>query len=507
MPASNRTATSSAVSGSRFPDDLSAFLAERAATASLEDIGSAAVSAAKRAIVDTLGVCLAGTAAAPEYIDPIRSYLRKYASPGNAPALCLGTRVAPLDVVFWQGSLAHVADFDDLAGYSHPSGPVVSAVLPLAYLTDRPVDGARLLAAVAVGQDLVVRIAEVINRPMNAHGWLPSLPGALGAALACARLLDLDAERTRNALGLALHSTSGTMQAIAGPGSAYRAIRDGKDARAGAVAALLAAEGLPGDPLSMEGQFGLFPQFFSDDYDRELARTPQFLGAHIAVKAWPCAGYPQLYLTAVDALVRRGDVRVDEVTRIKVTGWGDLLPHECSPLSERAAPKRSIDAKVSIPFLIGKLLRNRTLVLADFTPQGLHDPDAIALARRVEWEMDANLQRGPADFGVGRVEIEHRDGTVVWAETETPLGHPDAPLSWADLVEKFRTCAFSASVPIPQAAADKVVSLVADIEAVADTTVILETLFEGTGSPENPRPAWAGQHTVPPSGTAKAGLG
>ncbi|MFE5703518.1 MmgE/PrpD family protein [Rhodococcus koreensis] len=463
---------------SSWPTDLSVMIAERAAAVTLDQIEPAAVAAAKRAVLDTLGVSLAATSGAPDYIDPVRAFMRKFAAPGTAPALSLGTRVAPLDAVFWQGSLAHAVYFDDLCGHSHPSGPVVSAVLPMSYLTG-PVDGPRLLSAVALGQDFTVRIVESLDRPLITYGWLSSLPGLLGATLACTKMLGLDADQTRNALGIALHKVSGTMQAIARPGSSYPAIRGGKDAKEAVISALLAAEGLPGDPDSLEGEFGLFRQFFDGEYDLDRVRRPEFLGSHVAIKPWPCAAFPQLFLTGISSLMAENRIRVDEVVRILVKGHSDLLPQQCAPLPDRAEPKRSIDAKTSIPFLIGKLLHQGTLGLGDFTPEGLRDPEAIAIAHRVEWKLDQTLLRDANELGGVVVEIEHADGSVVSQHTVTPLGYPDAPLSWEALVEKFRGCVETAQVPVKPESVDKAISLVADLEQVDNVSGLLETLFEG----------------------------
>jgi 2-methylcitrate dehydratase PrpD len=212
------------------------------------------------------------------------------------------------------------------------------------------------------------------------------------------------------------------MQALARPGSAYRGVREGFNARAGALSAYLAAEGIPGDSDSIEGQFGYFRQFFNGEYDPQFVRTPGLLGPLTMFKPWPCAGHPQLFLTALKRLLDSGEVQPELVKRIRITGCSDLLHHQCEPLAVRSAPGHSIDAKISIPFLIGKMLRHGTLTIADFSPDGLRDLPAVELAGRVEWQLDPALRRGTNDFGIGIVEIEHDDGGTLRAEAEHPSG-------------------------------------------------------------------------------------
>ena len=461
------------------PNDLSRFLAERAAGMRFEDLAGADIDVAKRSILDTLGVSLAATTMAPKAIDPTRAYMQAYASAGNAPALTLGTRVHPLDGVFWLGAISHALDFDDVAGYCHPSASVVAATLPLLTLGDTPVHGRHLLVATALGQDLVIRIAQSLHRPVSDHGWLHSLPGVFGSAIAAAKLLNLDAHQVRDCLGLTLHQTAGTMQALARPGSDFRGVREGFSARAGVVAALLAVKGMSGDPESMEGEFGLFNQFCNGEYDRDFTRGPELLGTRITYKPWPCAGHPQLFLTALADVLACTPVLPDDIAAIRITGCSALLPHQCEPLEQRATPPHGIDAKISLPFLIGKITCHGTLSIADFTDEGLRDSAASAVARRVRWALDPALQRDTNGYGIGVVEVELNDGTVLRHETQYPRGHPRNPLSWNDLVVKFRQCAEASASPVSQSVIDEVVGLVESLEVLPDAGVIVETLFKG----------------------------
>ena len=458
--------------------DLSQFVSDRSAHTRYEELTEADVEAAKRSILDTLGVALAATTEAPEAVEPLRAYMHSFASGGQAPALTLGTRVHPLDAVLWLGGISHAIDFDDVAGYCHPSAPVVAALLPLLG-TMAVADGRQLLVATALGQDLVIRLAQALHRPVSDHGWLHSLPGVFGASLASAKLLKLDAQQTRASLGLALHQAAGTMQSLARPGSDFRGIREGFSARAGVMAALLASQGLAGDPESLEGQFGFFQQFCKGEYDADFVRQFRLLGPRITYKPWPCAGHPQLFLTALAELLERNPVPAAAIREIRITGCSALLAHQCEPLDLRAAPSHSIDAKVSLPFLIGKIVSRRTLAISDFSKEGLRDSLAIEIGRRVRWAHDSSLERGSNGYGEGWVEIELNDGQRLRHRTEYPLGHPENPLSWQQIVTKFRQCAQASASPISPLALDTVIDLIGNLEELPNASAIVETLFQG----------------------------
>jgi len=451
-------------------EDAGAILAAAAADTTFDDLPDAAIRNAKWGILDTLGVCIAATTTADDYLGPVRRWLGNAPS-GEVPAVALDRQLTPLDAILWWGALAHTLDYDDVAGYSHPSGPAVCAALPTAHAAR--IDGRQLITAVALGQDLVIRLAQAVRKPVSEYGWLPSIPGILGAAITTSKVLSLNAEQTRNSLGLALHQTSGTMEALARPGSAYRAVREGFNARAGAMSAYLAGEGMPGDATSLEGQYGYFNQFFQGDYDRAFLVNPTLLGPITTFKPWPCAGHPQLFLTAVADLLKSGEVNPATIKSIRITGCSDLLPHQCEPIEVRSAPPHSIDAKVSIPFLIGKLLTHGTITIADFSDEGLKDAPASALGERVQWKLDVGLRRGMNDYGIGIVEIEHEDGSTVRTEAAYPLGHPENPLGWDDIVTKFHNCMQLAGL---EHVSEKIVQTVDNLESLPDVTSLLNSI-------------------------------
>jgi 2-methylcitrate dehydratase PrpD len=77
------------------------------------------------------------------------------------------------------------------------------------------------------------------------------------------------------------------------------------------------------------------------------------------------------------------------------------------------------------------ILRGR-LTLEEFTPDALRDPAARALMTRIDLEVD------PAARGERQtVEVETIDGRRLSSRVEIPRGHWDAPLSDAELREKF----------------------------------------------------------------------
>src|SRR6185312_2619207 len=120
------------------------------------------------------------------------------------------------------------------------------------------VSGADYLAATAIGLDVAVRLALA---PAEDYGWhRTSAFGIFGVTVAVGRLLGLDPETMRNALGIAYSQASGNRQCIA-DGALSKRLQSGFGARDGVQAVQLAQRGLTGARRIFEGVNGFFPLY------------------------------------------------------------------------------------------------------------------------------------------------------------------------------------------------------------------------------------------------------
>lgn len=431
--------------------DIATSYGHAVADLKFEDLSPLAAENARRGVFDTIGVSLAATGAAKTELEPIVKLTRSLSGSGAVPAFAYGWNLPMFDAALWMGSLVHALDYDDIHDIAvvHPSGPILSALTPL-ILSGHDASGRQLLTAVAAGQDIAIRLGASLRRSITEYGWLPSTPSAIAAAVACAKLLNLPGGSVRDAIALAVHQTSGTMQSAAGMGSVFRAIRDGFNARAGLTAAMLAQSGCAGDLNILEGEFGYFRQFFGDDYDKDVLVAgigERWLGEEMGLKAWPCCGYSQFFITAIDEILSQDDGhKPEDVEQVEVVGKSGLLRAQCEPREERIRPTRGIDAKFSLPFQVGKFLANQSIRLRDFTPAGMADEHAHEFAARVGWRDDPTIQSERDGFGPGIVEVEFTDGGRASVRVDHALGSADNPLSWEAVVAKFADCLEAADV-------------------------------------------------------------
>jgi 2-methylcitrate dehydratase PrpD len=145
-----------------------------------------------------------------------------------------------LERVAWLGTAGHVLDFDDtyLPGIAHLSAPTAPAAIAVGASLDRSVGD--VLDAYAAGFEAMGALSR--SHDLYESGWHPTaVCGAAGAAVAAARLLGLEEERSGAAARLALLQAGGLRAAF---GSDGKSLQVGMAAAAGVHAARIAAGGV-----------------------------------------------------------------------------------------------------------------------------------------------------------------------------------------------------------------------------------------------------------------------
>src|SRR6185503_2686671 len=149
--------------------NTTSMLAEFVAKSRHDDCPEAALEAGRRAILDCLGVMLAGSA------EPAARILQQVAlAEGGLPLATVvgaGRRTGAVWAALCNGTAAHALDYDDtnFALMGHPSAPVLAAALAAGELATA--DGRAVLHAFLLGFEVETTLAEVINPAHYEHRW------------------------------------------------------------------------------------------------------------------------------------------------------------------------------------------------------------------------------------------------------------------------------------------------------------------------------------------------
>jgi 2-methylcitrate dehydratase PrpD len=425
--------------------DLVHILARFAAETRYEDLPEGAVEAAKKSILDTLGVMLGASGMEPA-VRPIIDLVTEAGGKPEAGVLGFGGRFPAPAAAFANGTLAHGLDYDSQTPWgAHPDSSLVPALLALAERKG-DVSGRDLIRAVAIGQELFIRLR--CNVRWNMDWNLSSAVGVYSGTAACGALMGLDAAGIAGAMGIVSLNAGGTMEQIFGIGSDLRGLYAGFISQSCVTAALLAAKGMLGMQRLFEGEAGIFKVYFGGEYNRDKMLEglgTDFLCAGMTYKYWPAVGNAHTYIHAAIELMRESPVKVADIAAVKVY-VGSFAERMCKPVEARKRPATMMDAKFSLPFTVAVALNAGKMAISDFAPSALTNPAVLALADKVEGIYDPAFNWN-LKLPAGKVEVITHDGRIFSRLGEDVPGTPERPMTWEELDAKFADCARVAVKP------------------------------------------------------------
>ena len=467
------------------PAGVTTALAQHASNLAYEALPARLVERIKDIVLDTLGVSI-GASTLAEEAKIVVDYVNALGGKPESRILGFGGRAPAAWAVFANGSLGHMLDYDDVGGGGHVGIATVPVAFALAESKGR-VSGRELIAAIAAGTDLQVRLNRAIDIPdwTMTEGWFATqLFGFVSGTATAARLLGLTVEETENAFGIAYTQLSGSRQMAVGAATHLRSMQAGFSGQGAVLSAQLAKRGIVGSREIIEGRYGLFKNYVrtqTPDWSSiigELGTRFPLLDVH-GFKVWPACGYTRPTNTATLALKREHEIRPEEVESITVVGGTGATQLLSEPLELKRRPKLSIDGKYSIPFTTAVMMVKGNVTLRDYTDEGLRDARVLAMADRVSYrpEPGAVIAAGGSS-GVSRptVEIRLKDGRAYSHRPEGVPGDAQHPVTPEMLEAKFRDCVSFAAQPLAEADVNRAIALIRDLENIPDVTEIMQLL-------------------------------
>jgi 2-methylcitrate dehydratase PrpD len=412
------------------------------------DVGPDILRDARRRVTDIIGIALAASGMEPARI--VGEVIEGWGGEERASAIGRSSRYPTASAALLNGTLAHALDFDDthLPSVLHPSATVVPAALAAAEAAGA--SGRDLLAAVAAGDELVVRVGMAGYDPDLGNSIFfekglhaTSIAGTMGAALAAAMVYGLGEEEIGHSVAISASMGAGIIEANRTGGTVKRA-HCGWAAHAGITAAELAAHGLTGPPTVFEGRFGFLQAYLDDRADAEA--LTRGLGKDWELTRIFFKPYPANHFThaGIDAAIklREEGLEIEEIEVIELGVATAVLRTIVQPEEEKARPQTGYAAQFSGPFTVATALvggGGLGVSLDDFTDEDVKDLAKLDLASRVRCVADAECDRiFPNQFpAVLRVRL--KSGEVREARVSHNRGGPENPLSDEELEVKFRT--------------------------------------------------------------------
>jgi len=428
----------------------------------------AARVAAARALLDTVGVTLAGAA---EPASRIIQRVVQHDGAGSCAVLGTAFCATAANAALANGTAAHALDYDDMCFVSlaHPSAPLVAAALAAAETAGA--SGRALLDAYVVGFEVEGRLGRAMNPRHYQRGWhCTSTLGTIGAAAAASRLLGLDAAVAGHALAIAASEASGLKENF---GTMVKPLHAGLAARNGVVAALLARAGMTASGAAIDGPQGFLRVMDSEQpsleaFAADLGTRWEIIETGITVKLYPsCAGtHPTL--DALLDLRRQHGFDARDVEAIEI-GVDPIVPTIL--LYDR--PSSGLEGKFSMPFCAAAAVVRGQVGIDTFDTATLRDPAIVAMQSRVTMRVDDTLDASAPSLTQARVTVRLLDGRVLTASANGARGYPERPPSDEELSAKFLSCA-TQTLSVSQA--DAALQMLREIESIQDMRTLTAQL-------------------------------
>jgi 2-methylcitrate dehydratase PrpD len=438
-------------------------LAQYVKSVALDKVPQRDVEVAKLAILDQIGVALAGVGEDPGV--KVQAMVDRCTAD---EATVLGS---PRKTTTWlaalvNGTLGHTLDFDDCSSFGHPSVVLVPAMLATGETQER--SGRELLEAYIAGFEIGEALSRIVPRRADQFHGLHSTAmfGPLTSATVSGKLLGLDAGKQRHAWGIAASQAGGLTGNF---GTHTKPLHGGIASQAGVLAAELAANGFESNPDALDAPLGYVYSVVAagnmEGVDTAKA-TAELDDWHIA-KTWRLKKYPCGYIAqgAIDAALQfRNDtkLRLEDLDSVEIR-----VPH-LQPYF-RVRPTGEFAGKFGYEYPVASAIYDGFVVKNSFSDEAF---------RRQEVQRHLSKFRtleDPAskDHGALGVIVIRAKGKTTNQPIDLPLGDCRRPAPDSMVVEKYLR---NAAEVIGEKAAKETSERLLEIEKLSSIRPVLDLL-------------------------------
>jgi len=456
-------------------DSVSKMIGEYVASARFEDLSPAAVASAKRSILDSMGAMVAGSTAPG--VDTLVDLAKGWGGIEEAHLVGFGHRL-PAPLAAWcNGTMARALEIDDCVDFLpvHPSASSVAALFSLAELRGG-LSGRDFLTALAVGQDLIIRMGLAVRQNAMQSGR-NNLFKIFGPTAALARAIGLGPSEAQNALGLAFSFAVGDGQ-CALDGALSLRLQQGIVAQGALLSVLLSSRGFTGARDFLLGNYGYLKAFEPDPRLEYLTQNlgREFYGEQITIKPFSSCRATHASINLALKLRNETNIDIKSIKRITIRTSPEISQLVGEPRDAKIAPGSVPAAQFSIQYTVAAALVWGDVFLKELEPESIKDHETLDLASRIYVEPDPSLR---TDFVLGRtvMEIDLEGQPSLKQEIELPLGNPSRPMQYDTCAEKFRKCTLYSVNPLQVKCVEELIEKVSKLQDLQDVSVLMSYLY------------------------------
>jgi len=434
----------------------------------------------KERVLDTLGTMIAGssTGECKKLVNLVKSWGGKEES----SLIVYGNKVPATWAALCNSTMARACEMDDvheMAG-AHLSASIIPSAFAIAGYSgvskNRPIDGKTFILSVTLGSDLHCRLRMAGREDGPERGWVGETYAPIAVAAMGAKMLEFSETKTLNAMGIGYAQCSGNAQANV-DGAFTVSLQQGLGAKAGVLSLQLADEGLTGARDVLEGRYGLYPLYLPGTFDRGVLTSElgeRFEITNITTKFYPCCQGNHAAIYGALQLSAEHRIKADEIDEVRIhtnTFFANILGTH-----EKVRPQNLHDAQFSCFFTVALALVKGSVILSDFTEEGIQDAQVLRMCEKVRVYADPEKDRIKALVPPIDIEIIMKDKRRYKRTVEYVKGHPNHPANLDDYIKKFDDCVRYSGKPLAPKAISEVKRMIEQLDQLEDVTLIIDQL-------------------------------
>src|SRR3977135_2571339 len=464
-------------SSAALTNSLAPTLATFAGTLGYEDLGANVVHEVKRRLIDSLGCALGAWNEEPCTI--ARTVVSDFSAKHGATVFGTSHKAPPDWAAFANGCCIRYFDYNDTYLSKEPAHPSDNFSAVLAVGESVGATGEEMITATAIAYEVQCRLCDAAS--IRARGWDHPTYGAFSTALACAKLMKLDPERTRHAINIAGVHCAAFRQARVGELSHWKGVAFANAARLGVYAALLAREGMTGPAPIFEGAMGFEKQLgvslgnVREVFDKTKEAIPGEGPASMILKTsrkyWPAEYHSQSAIEA--ALFLRNQIEDLSQVKTMVIESHDASVDIIGSEPEKWHPQQRETADHSLPYITAVALIDGEVTDKQFAPERFTETGIVSFLQGVKVERNDELTALYAEAVANIVHVTLADGRTLTKRVDYPLGNAKNRLKDSEVEGKF----LNLTAPkIGKEAADRVLALCWKFDEAKDVSELMKSI-------------------------------
>lgn len=407
--------------------DLGQTLAEYVTSVTLDKIPQRDLQVARLALLDQIGVALAGVGEDPGV--KVQSMVERCTA-NEATVLGTPRKTSTWLAALVNGTLGHTLDFDDCSSFGHPSVVLVPAMLATGETQDR--SGRELLEAYVAGYEVGEALSRIVPRRADQFHGLHSTAmfGPLTSATVSGKLLGLTSSQQRHAWGIAASQAGGITGNF---GTHTKPLHGGIASQAGVMAAELAASGFESNPDALDAPLGyIYSVVAAGNMEGvDVSNATSGLNQWHIADTWRLKKYPCGYIAqgAIDAALKFREqtrMRLDDLDSVEIR-----VPH-LQPYF-RVRPTGEFSGKFGYEYPIACAILDGGVVKATFSDAAFKRPELQRHLGKFKTIEDPASAKYAA---LGALVITAK-GKATVQPIDYPLGDARRPAPPAMVIEKY----------------------------------------------------------------------